>query len=93
MDGGAINFIPSPPTSHVVRVCCVPVNQVFSRIQTSLYPGVTQVGHHARVPPSLSGQHCSSGSCIQMLSLLLQHRDAHSNVTHAACLMLRSHPP
>ncbi|GAX72689.1 hypothetical protein CEUSTIGMA_g145.t1 [Chlamydomonas eustigma] len=37
MDGGVMDFVPSPPeTQHVVKVCCFPVHQVLNAVQPSI---------------------------------------------------------
>lgn len=36
MDGGVAAFIPRPPTPNAVKVCCFPVNEVLSRVHSSI---------------------------------------------------------
>ena len=36
VDGGVTDFLPSPPSVKVVKVCCFPVNRAFARLHPSL---------------------------------------------------------
>ena len=36
VDGGVTDFVPSPPTPTVVKVCCFPVSEAFARVKPSV---------------------------------------------------------